>query len=122
MEKTQEQIAENYVVAGITVSGKAAKRLKAVMEAEKKSGHALRLSVVGGGCSGMSYNMSFDNDQKEFDKVFESNGVTIYCDLKSYLYLKGVKIEFSDDMLSGGFQIKNPNADRTCGCGTSFSA
>ncbi|MBT3216601.1 MAG: iron-sulfur cluster assembly accessory protein [Candidatus Marinimicrobia bacterium] len=122
MEKTKNQIAKNYTNAEIVITDKAAKRLKAVMESEEKPGHALRLSVVGGGCSGMSYNMSFESEQKEFDKVFESNGVTIYCDLKSYLYLKGVVIDFSNDMLSGGFQIKNPNAERTCGCGTSFSA
>lgn len=122
MEKTQEQISNEYAEAEISVTDKAAKRLKAVMESEEKSGNALRLSVVGGGCSGMSYNMAFEDEQKEFDKVFESNGVTIYCDLKSYLYLKGVVIDFSSDMLSGGFQIKNPNAERTCGCGTSFSA
>ena len=65
--------------------------------------------------------MIFVSEQKEFDKVFNSQGMNIFCDLKSYLYLKGIEIDFSSDMLNGGFKIVNPNAERTCGCGTSFS-
>ncbi|MED5474603.1 MAG: iron-sulfur cluster assembly accessory protein [Candidatus Neomarinimicrobiota bacterium] len=106
----------------ISIAPKAAIRLKAVMKSEGKPNHALRMSVVGGGCSGMTYNMSFDDKQGEFDKVYESQGVKIYCDLKSWLYLKGTEVDYSDDMLTGGFKINNPNASRTCGCGTSFSA
>ena len=107
--------------AGITVTEKAAQRLAAVMEAEDKKGFGLRMDVTTGGCSGMNYNMSFEKEQKEFDKVFNSQGMQIFCDLKSYLYLKGIEIDFSNDILNGGFQIVNPNAERTCGCGTSFS-
>ncbi|MAJ44861.1 MAG: iron-sulfur cluster assembly accessory protein [Candidatus Marinimicrobia bacterium] len=106
----------------ISIAPKAALRLKAVMESEGKNNHALRMSVVGGGCSGMTYNMSFDDMRGEFDKVYESEGVKIFCDLKSWLYLKGTEVDYSDDMLTGGFKINNPNASRTCGCGTSFSA
>ncbi len=69
----------------------------------------------------MSYNLSFDDNQGEFDKIIEVEGVKVYCDLKSWLYVKGTTIDFSDDLLSGGFKIDNPNAERTCGCGTSFS-
>jgi len=105
----------------IKVSEKAANRVKVILEGEGKVGYGLRVSVVGGGCSGMTYNMSFDNKQGEFDKVYDSKGIKVYCDLKSWLYLKGTEVDFSDDMLSGGFQINNPNAERTCGCGTSFS-
>ena len=105
----------------IEFTERAAKRLSAILKAEDKTDHGLRVEVISGGCSGMNYNMTFDNEKKEFDKVFESQGLKIYCDLKSWLYLKGVKVDFSDDMLSGGFQIINPNAKRTCGCGTSFS-
>ena len=105
----------------IKVSEKAANRVKVILEGEGKVGYGLRVSVVGGGCSGMTYNMSFDSKQGEFDKVYDSNGIKVYCDLKSWLYLKGTEVDFSDDMLSGGFQINNPNAERTCGCGTSFS-
>ena len=105
----------------IKITQKAATRIKAILEAENKLGYALRLSVVGGGCSGMNYNIAFDNKKGEFDKVYESLGVNIYCDLQSCLYLKGTTIDFSDDILSGGFKLENPNAARTCGCGTSFS-
>ena len=105
----------------IEFTERAAKRLSAILKAESKTDHGLRVEVISGGCSGMNYNMTFDNEKKEFDKVFESEGLKIYCDLKSWLYLKGVKVDFSEDMLSGGFQIINPNAKRTCGCGTSFS-
>lgn len=105
----------------IQITEKAANRVKAILKSEGKEDHALRISVIGGGCSGMSYNMSFDNEQGEFDKVFECQGVKVYCDLKSWLYLKGTTVDFSDDILSGGFKISNPNASRTCGCGTSFS-
>jgi iron-sulfur cluster assembly protein len=108
--------------AQIIVTQKAVKRLKAVMQADGKDGYFLRMSVEGGGCSGMTYNMDFEKTSKEFDKIFKSNGLTILCDLKSWLYLKDVEIDYSDDLLNGGFKIKNPNAERTCGCGTSFSA
>jgi|TARA_B100001167_G_C16720141_1_gene280772 iron-sulfur cluster assembly protein len=107
--------------AGIRLTEKAAKRLSAVMEAEGKKGFGLRMNVTTGGCSGMNYDMSFEKEQNEFDKVFDSQGMKIFCDLKSYLYLKGIKIDFSNDILNGGFKIVNPNAERTCGCGTSFS-
>ena len=108
--------------ARIIVTQKAVKRLKAVMQADGKDGYFLRMSVEGGGCSGMTYNMDFEKSKKEFDKIFKSNGLTVLCDLKSWLYLKDVEIDYSDDLLNGGFKIKNPNAERTCGCGTSFSA
>ena len=64
------------------------------------------MEVTTGGCSGMNYDMSFEKEQKEFDKVFESNGLKIFCDLKSYLYLKGIEVDFSNDILNGGFKIK----------------
>ena len=108
--------------AQIIVTQKAVNRLKAVMQADGKDGYFLRMSVEGGGCSGMTYNMDFEKSKKEFDKIFKSNGLNVLCDLKSWLYLKDVEIDYSDDLLNGGFKIKNPNAERTCGCGTSFSA
>ncbi|MEC7747009.1 MAG: iron-sulfur cluster assembly accessory protein [Candidatus Neomarinimicrobiota bacterium] len=108
--------------AVITVTEKAVKQLKTAMKSAGDENQILRMSVEGGGCSGMTYKMDFDNQQQEFDKVFESNGLKIVCDLKSWLYLKDIEVDYSNDLLNGGFQIKNPNADRTCGCGTSFSA
>ena len=108
--------------AVITVTEKAVKQLKIAMKSGGDENQILRMSVEGGGCSGMTYKMDFDTQQQEFDKVFESNGLKIVCDLKSWLYLKDIEVDYSNDLLNGGFQIKNPNADRTCGCGTSFSA
>ena len=105
----------------IQLTDQAIQRIKAILNGENKKNHGLRVSVVGGGCSGMSYNLSFDNNEGEFDKIFKIKGVKVYCDLKSWLYVKGTTIDFSDDLLSGGFKIENPNAERTCGCGTSFS-
>ena len=116
------EIKSNKINEDIILTKNAATRINAILEGEKKTGYALRVSVVGGGCSGMSYNIAFDNNLQEFDKVFKSRGVKIYCDLKSWLYVKGTEIDYSDDLLSGGFKINNPNAERTCGCGTSFSA
>ena len=106
----------------IFVTEKAAKRLKAVMSAEGKDNHFLRMSVDSGGCSGMNYKMDFEDSQGSYDKEFETNGLKVVCDLKSWLYLKNITIDYSEDMLNGGFRIENPNAERTCGCGTSFSA
>ncbi len=117
-----EDQQQEFQNATITVTKKAVKRLKAVMDSEDKGDHILRMSVESGGCSGMTYNMDFENSKGEFDKEFESNGLTIICDLKSWLYLKDIEVDYSDDLLNGGFKIKNPNAERTCGCGTSFSA
>ena len=117
-----EDQQQEFQNATITVTKKAVKRLKAVMDSEDKGDHILRMSVEGGGCSGMTYNMDFENSKGEFDKEFESNGLTIVWDLKSWLYLKDIEVDYSDDLLNGGFKIKNPNAERTCGCGTSFSA
>ena len=117
-----EEHQNDFNNAVITVTTGAVKRLKSVMKSDSKDNHLLRMSVEGGGCSGMTYKMDFEKKKLEFDKVFESNGLTIICDLKSWLYLQNVEIDYSDDLLNGGFKIKNPNAERTCGCGTSFSA
>ena len=121
-QKLIEDQQQEFQNATITVNKKAVKRLKAVMDSEGKGDHILRMSVEGGGCSGMTYNMDFENSKGEFDKKFASYGLTIVCDLKSWLYLKDIEVDYSDDLLNGGFKIKNPNAERTCGCGTSFSA
>ena len=120
--KTIQDQQHDFQNAVITVTEKAVKQLKIAMKSAGDENQILRVSVEGGGCSGMTYKMDFDNQQQEFDKVFESNGLKIVCDLKSWLYLKDIEVDYSNDLLNGGFQIKNPNADRTCGCGTSFSA
>ncbi|MFI5187321.1 MAG: HesB/IscA family protein [Chitinophagales bacterium] len=81
----------------------------------------LRVGVAGGGCSGLSYKLDFDNEQKPTDQVFEDNGVKIVTDLKSFLYLVNTTLDFSDGLNGKGFQFINPNASRTCGCGESFA-
>ncbi len=81
----------------------------------------LRVSVVGGGCSGLSYKLDFDNESKPMDQVFEDNGVKVVTDLKSFLYLVNTTLDFSDGLNGKGFYFSNPNASRTCGCGESFA-
>jgi|TARA_B110000881_G_scaffold221330_1_gene250193 iron-sulfur cluster assembly accessory protein len=121
-EKSIETQQNEFKDASITVTKNAVNQLKTVMKADKKEDYLLRMSVEGGGCSGMTYKMDFEKEKLEFDKVFKSNGLTVICELKSWLYLQNVEIDYSNDLLNGGFKIKNPNAERTCGCGTSFSA
>lgn len=81
----------------------------------------LRVGVVGGGCSGLSYKMHFDNEVKPMDQIFEDKGIKIVCDLKSFLYLVNTELEFSDGLNGKGFFFNNPNASRSCGCGESFA-
>lgn len=81
----------------------------------------LRVSVVSGGCSGLSYKLDFDNEPKPNDQVFEDNGVKVVTDLKSFLYLFNTTLEFSGGLEGKGFFFNNPNATRTCGCGESFA-
>ncbi|WP_068595388.1 HesB/IscA family protein [Vaginella massiliensis] len=81
----------------------------------------VRVGVTSGGCSGLSYNLSFDKELKEDDKVFEDNGVRIAVDKKSFLYLVGMTLEYSGGLNGKGFVFNNPNASRTCGCGESFA-
>ena len=81
----------------------------------------IRVGVKSGGCSGLSYDLKFDKEQKEEDKVFEDNGVKIIVDKKSFLYLIGTTLEYSGGLNGSGFVFNNPNANRTCGCGESFS-
>lgn len=81
----------------------------------------IRVGVKGGGCSGLVYDLDFDSEKKEDDKIFEDNGVKIAVDKKSYLYLAGTTLEFSGGLNGKGFSFVNPNASRTCGCGESFS-
>ena len=104
------------------VTEKAAKQLVSVQEREGKGNFFLRVSVVGGGCSGFSYKMSFEDKQKEGDKVFEHFGVQVLIDPKSLLFLDKTQLDFSDGLNGQGFTFTNPNAKSTCGCGSSFSA
>lgn len=81
----------------------------------------LRATITSGGCSGLSYQLDFDNELKEKDQVFEDNGETVVCDLKSFLYLCNSTLEFNGGLNGNGFAFNNPNASRECGCGESFA-
>ena len=81
----------------------------------------IRVGVKSGGCSGLSYDLSFDNQEKENDKIFENNNIKIIVDKKSFLYLVGTELDYSGGLNGTGFIFKNPNANRTCGCGESFA-
>ena len=108
----------------IFVSDKAKDKVTKLMqdaEIDSNSDYFLRVSVVGGGCSGLSYKLDFDNESKPMDQVFEDNGVKVVTDLKSFLYLVNTTLDFSDGLNGKGFYFSNPNASRTCGCGESFA-
>lgn len=109
---------------GIFVSEKAKGKLVQLMSdagIASDPSYFVRVSVVGGGCSGLSYKLDFDNEAKPMDQVFEDNGVKIVTDLKSFLYLVNTELDFSDGLNGKGFYFNNPNASRSCGCGESFA-
>jgi iron-sulfur cluster assembly protein len=107
----------------IAISDKAAAQIKKVMEENKvPQGAGLRMGVKGGGCSGFTYVLGFDEKSNDNDKVFESNGVKIFVDERSLPYLVGAVLDYQDDLTGKGFTFNNPNATRTCGCGHSFNA
>ena len=81
----------------------------------------LRVGVKGGGCSGFSYSLGFDDTVHENDQVAETHGIRVVCDPKSFLYLNGTQVDFEDTLMGRGFKFGNPNADKSCGCGESFS-
>jgi iron-sulfur cluster assembly protein len=107
----------------IYVSDKAKEKVINLMKegAMSDKDYFLRVSVVGGGCSGLSYKMDFDNQTKPSDQAFEDNGVKVVTDLKSFLYLVNTTLEFSEGLNGKGFFFNNPNASRSCACGESFA-
>jgi iron-sulfur cluster assembly protein len=112
------------VSEGITISEKAQVKAAELMKqagVENDSSYFLRVSVVGGGCSGLSYKLDFDNELKPEDQVFELEHMKLVTDIKSLLYLLNTELDYSDGLNGKGFVFKNPNASRTCGCGESFA-
>ena len=106
----------------VFVADSAKEKISEILKAEHlDNDHFVRVSVVSGGCSGLSYKMDFDNQSKPNDQVFEHNGVKVVTDLKSFLYLFNTTLEFSGGLNGKGFVFNNPNAARTCGCGESFA-
>jgi iron-sulfur cluster assembly protein len=106
----------------LTISARAAAKLKDLLSAEKKDPATvgLRLGVQGGGCSGLTYLMEFDS-KRENDRVFAQDGVSVFVDPKSILYMSGSVLEYNEGLMGSGFSIKNPNVKGSCGCGHSFT-
>ena len=105
----------------IEVTPKAIEKIKMTFEREGVTG-GLRLGVLGGGCSGLSYQFKFDTRERPTDKVFHYDGVKIFVDPKSLIYLNGMVLDYKESLMQSGFVFDNPNAKKACGCGTSFSA
>lgn len=104
----------------IDITENAAKKIKDLLVQQHKEEQGLRVKVVGGGCSGLTYKMDFDTP-REGDRIFERDDVKVLVDRKSFLYLRGTELDYSDSLIDAGFKLQNPNVKRTCGCGNSFS-
>lgn len=106
----------------ISITERARTEVKRIMEDQKlPDATALRVGIKGGGCSGFSYTLGFDDQVGEADQVFEVEGVRVVCDPKSFLYLNGTEVDFEESLMGRGFKFGNPNASKTCGCGESFA-
>ncbi|MEM6958584.1 MAG: iron-sulfur cluster insertion protein ErpA [Myxococcota bacterium] len=106
----------------LTLTTKAAEKVKEIQDAEGLHEQGLRVKVVGGGCSGFSYDLFFEDEVNDFDQRFDSHGVPIYVDMMSFQYLEGTEIDYVEGLHGAGFKFINPQAKATCGCGSSFSA
>ena len=108
---------------GIAVTERAVNKIRSAMAKEGVSLEegGLRLGVMGGGCSGLSYSIKFDTQPRERDRVFEFDGVRVFVDPKSFLYLQGMTLDYEETLMRQGFNFINPNSTRSCGCGSSFS-
>jgi iron-sulfur cluster assembly protein len=109
---------------GLQVTERAVKRIRAAMAKEgiSPAEGGLRLGVMGGGCSGLSYSIKFDTQPRERDRVYEFDGVRVFVDPKSFLYLHGMTLDYEESLMRQGFNFINPNSSRSCGCGSSFSS
>jgi|TARA_B110000196_G_scaffold313412_1_gene320055 iron-sulfur cluster assembly protein len=105
----------------INISNSAKDRLLYLIDKDSEKKQFVRVGVESGGCSGLSYKLDFDNNKNEEDEMIEDNGIKLLVNKKSFLYLVGTTLEFSDGLNGKGFVFNNPNASRTCGCGESFS-
>ncbi|QQE13405.1 iron-sulfur cluster insertion protein ErpA [Planctomycetota bacterium] len=108
----------------IELTETAAREVKSIIDQQELDAEKVRLrvGVKGGGCSGFSYLLDLTEQEREADEVFEKHDIKVVCDQKSYLYLNGTTIDFKDEIMQRGFVFNNPNANNTCGCGSSFSA
>ena len=107
----------------LTVTERAVKHIRGAMAKEGISPieGGLRLGVMGGGCSGLSYSLKFDTQPRERDRIFEFDGVRVFIDPKSFVYLHGMTLDYEESLMRQGFNFINPNSTRSCGCGSSFS-
>jgi iron-sulfur cluster assembly protein len=124
VSETKNPPSEGREANCIYISDKAKAKVQQLMTdagIAEESTYFVRVGVVGGGCSGLSYKLDFDNEPKPMDQVFEDNGIKVVTDLKSFLYLVNTTLDFSDGLNGKGFYFSNPNASRTCGCGESFA-
>src|SRR5690349_11126355 len=112
---------DTAVNTGVTLTERAAEEIKSLLERQGKADAALRVFVSGGGCSGLNYGMAIDDSVEEGDFVYNCHGVKVVVDPLSINYIKGASVDYVEDMMGGGFKIENPNAVRSCGCGSSFS-
>ena len=115
-------ITMDGVELGVKISEKAAEKIKYFAKKEGlKDNVGLRVAVKGGGCSGLTYDLAITDQERESDKIVEQYGVKVMVDKKSYIYLVGTELDFSDGLNGKGFIFENPNAKKACGCGTSFA-
>jgi iron-sulfur cluster assembly accessory protein len=105
----------------IHISPKAAEKIKALIDKEGGTALGLRVGIKGAGCSGLAYNMSLAEKEAPRDKIFEGEGVKLFIDPKSYIFLNGTTLEYHEGLMSHGFKFQNPNAKGGCGCGESFT-
>ena len=108
-------------MASLEVTPHAATKVREIMAQQNPQPLGLRVSVVGGGCSGFSYQMNFEEQTNGIDKVFEFDGLKVFVDQASFMYLKGTKIDYVETLEGAGFKFENPNVKSTCGCGSSFT-
>lgn len=106
----------------IRLSERAVDKVKEILNAQDPKPEGLRIAVVGGGCSGFSYSMAFENNPGLLDKTYDFNGLKVFIDQASMLYLDGAEVDYVETMEGSGFKFNNPNVRSTCGCGSSFSA
>ena len=111
----------NVKSAPLTMTASAVTKVKEIMGQQNPAPAGLRVGVVGGGCSGFSYSMSFENQAGVMDKVFDFDGLKVYVDATSLMYLTGAIVDYVETLEGAGFKFENPNVKSTCGCGSSFS-
>jgi iron-sulfur cluster assembly protein len=116
--------ASGAAAGGLQVTERAVKRIRVAMSKEGVSAEegGLRLGVMGGGCSGLSYSIKFDTRPRERDRIYDFDGVRVFVDPKSFLYLHGMTLDYEETLMRQGFNFINPNSTRSCGCGSSFSS